>query len=211
MNLYKLSEPESTTRYVKKFLLVMKLTFVLIFAAFLQLHASSYGQSISLNRKDIPLNMLFKEIKKQTGYDFLYNRKTLLGVKSVTVNVTNMPLKQVLDKYLDETILSYSIDQRTIIIKRLDPSFLQRFITRLLAIDIHGKIVDEKGNAISGVTVQLKGKKIVLTNSQGEFNLSGVNEKAELTISYIGYKTMTIKVAEEMGVIRLQAAVSELD
>lgn len=65
MNLFtcgKRSRPASQT------LKVMKLTFILLTAAFFQISAKGISQSITISGKDISLEKVFKEIKKQSDY-----------------------------------------------------------------------------------------------------------------------------------------------
>lgn len=195
----------------RKWIMRANLTLLLLVTALMQVYASSFAQSITLSKQNIQLSELFKEIKKQTGYDFLYNRKTLLGTKPINIVATNMPLKQVLDSYLPGEFLTYTIDQKTIIIKKLQASFLERVMEIINAVPIHGKIVDEKGEAMPGVTVIIKGNGAVLTDVHGEFNVPEVEEQANVTISFIGYKTQILKSAREMGVIRMEISVSALD
>ena len=50
--------------------LVMKLTAILILSACLQVSATGLSQNISLSEKNVPLQKVFKQIHKQTGYQF---------------------------------------------------------------------------------------------------------------------------------------------
>ena len=50
----------------------MKLTFVLLTAAFLQICAKGVTQTVTLSLKDASLFKVFKEIEKQTGFGFLF-------------------------------------------------------------------------------------------------------------------------------------------
>ena len=64
-------------RHLKKALLVMKLTTVLLLAGLLQVRAAGYSQTITLAGRDMPLKEVFAAIKKQTGYVAFYNKSTL--------------------------------------------------------------------------------------------------------------------------------------
>ena len=57
----------------------MKLTFILLTAFCIQLSARGYSQNITLELKDAPLERVFREIQKQTGYGFLYTKKNDAG------------------------------------------------------------------------------------------------------------------------------------
>jgi hypothetical protein len=63
-------------------------------------------------------------------------------------------------------------------------------------IDIHGKVVDENGKPVPGVTVTVRGtKKQTITNENGEFILSGVEENAVLSFSSVNMEAFTINVS----------------
>ena len=61
---------------VKKALLVMKLTFLLVFVAALQVSANVSGQGrVSLNLKQVEISRALNSIEKQGIYRFLYNSR----------------------------------------------------------------------------------------------------------------------------------------
>lgn len=97
---------------------VMKLTFILLTAALLQVSAKAVSQNLTLNLKEASLETVFKEIEKQTGYGFLYTRKMLQDAPKVSLKVTDMPLGKVLQQCFEGQPLEYSIQSNTIIIKK---------------------------------------------------------------------------------------------
>lgn len=62
-------------------------------------------------------------------------------------------------------------------------------------IDVAGIVLDEQGQELIGVSVQLKGKQGtgVVTDFDGRFKLSGIPAGSTLVFSYIGYITQEIK------------------
>ena len=67
----------------------MKLTIVLIIAAFLQVSAKGYSQKVTLQENNISLQQLFEKIRTQTGYKFFYADEVLANARKVNMNVTN--------------------------------------------------------------------------------------------------------------------------
>lgn len=67
----------------------MKLT--IIFVCFLVLGASastySQNQKVTLNLKECSINRLFKEIKKQTGLQFMFNASQMKEISPVDFQV----------------------------------------------------------------------------------------------------------------------------
>ena len=78
---------------------------------------------------------------------------------------------------------------------------------------VKGKVVDEKGQPLPGVTVLLDSTKLgVTTSSDGSFQLRLTREKGILVFSFVGYKT--IRARFEVGKslnIRMSEDVSKLD
>ena len=62
---------ESNFANQKTVVLAMKLTAVFLFAFCLHLAAKTSGQSVTLSAKNKPLEKIFAEIRKQTGYRFI--------------------------------------------------------------------------------------------------------------------------------------------
>ena len=64
-------------------------------------------------------------------------------------------------------------------------------------VKITGTVKDEKGNPLEGVSVAVVGKASgVSTDNSGNFSIS-VPPSAELRFSYVGYKTITVKVGDQ--------------
>ena len=71
------------------------------------------------------------------------------------------------------------------------------FAHQLMAQDISvsGNVKDEKGEALIGVSIQVKGTTIGnITDIDGNFMISSVPANSELVFSYMGYQTQTIAV-----------------
>src|SRR2546430_14978543 len=60
-----------------KTLRVMKITTIILFAACLQVSAKGVSQTITLNERNVPLQKIFVEIHKQTGFEFFYKDELL--------------------------------------------------------------------------------------------------------------------------------------
>ena len=67
-----------------------------------------------------------------------------------------------------------------------------------------GIVIDELGEPVVGATVQVKGTSTAVpTDIDGKFSLKVPANTKELQISYIGYKTVVVKAAPEMGEIKI--------
>ena len=100
-----------------KALLIMKFTATILLVACLQVSATGNSQTITLSENNASLEKIFREVKRQTSYDFWYETKLLKQAKKVDIHVTNVSLEQVLDICFQNQLLSYSIAEKTIIVK----------------------------------------------------------------------------------------------
>ena len=76
---------------------------------------------------------------------------------------------------------------------------------------VRGKVVDENGEPMIGVTVKLKaGKAAAVTDFDGNFSLAAKAGDV-LELSYVGYKTLTVSATTAPMSITMEADVASLD
>ena len=188
--------PSGIAPSLTKTLRIMKLSFILLFATFLQVNAKGYSQ-ISLTERNASLEKIFSHIKKQTGYAFWYEDKLLKKANPVTISVRNASLEETLQRLLKEQRLTYEIIGKTIAIKEKSAPFaLPGDIAPPDAGDQKGRVVNDKGEPLEGVTVSVKGSnKATATNVNGEFLLLNIPSNATLIFSSAGYTTQSMNIA----------------
>ncbi|MBO9660329.1 MAG: STN domain-containing protein, partial [Chitinophagaceae bacterium] len=87
---------------------MMKFTVLLIIAFSLQSFAHGYGQeNISLNLEKVTLKKVFKAIEQQGACRFVYKDDILPREQRVSISVANASLEDVMNKVLQNTVLSY--------------------------------------------------------------------------------------------------------
>ncbi len=107
--------------FFKKIFRVMRIITFLVFVCSLQVSAGAYSQ-ITLKGKDVPVSKLLRQIQDQSGYDLLVNYKLLEKTGTVSVDLRNVSLREALDKVLKDKGLSYTINDKTIVIKTTEGS-----------------------------------------------------------------------------------------
>lgn len=200
---------------------IMKLTAILILVAFMQVSAKGFSQNVTLNETKSSLDKIFTEIRKQTGYDFLYNTRLLKNTVPVTVKAKNSPLEDVLAEVFRNQPLTYTITENTIILKRKDERFMEEvskfsvmpserdnrtfsasqstvvisdFVIKGQRVDVRGKVIDSNGEPLIGVSVRVKGSQGgASTDVQGNFTLDAP-ANAVLVFTYVGYLTQEVAV-----------------
>lgn len=190
----------------KKILNVMKLTTLLIIASMLQVSAATLAQNVTLNKKNVQLSMVFKEIRKQTGYNVLWKPDNLDASVRIDASFNNTPLDAVMKACLRDQF-TYTVDEKTILIT---PS-KKPAQDVVAAIDVRGTVLDETGKGVPGATIRVKGaESAVASDLNGRFTLKNVDENATLVITYIGYTQQEVKVAANMT-IKLVPEVNNLN
>ncbi len=197
-------------RFLTKSLLIMKMTVVFMTIACLQASASIHAQQITLSETNAPIRKVLDDLRHQTGYFFFYDARQLKEAKPVTIKVTNAGLEQTLDLCFRDQPLTYTIIERTVVIKRREEP--EKMVSS--PVEITGKITNEKGEPLPGVSVSVKGtNKGTTTDDQGNFRLvAPVNEHVVLEFSIIGYQTQQLTITKQTELrIVLKQTVNDLD
>ncbi|RZK65650.1 MAG: SusC/RagA family TonB-linked outer membrane protein, partial [Pedobacter sp.] len=199
MNFYTEWLPQPKGRLFK-FLLIMKLTFVVLITSFLQLsYGAANAQNVTLSEKNTSLLNVFRKLNKSVGYNFLYDLDVLKEAKPVTIEIKNTDIKEALRRIFSEQPLGYTIKNNTIIIHRKPiegmPLIIRSFV------DIRGKVVDENGQPMAGASVKVKGSNLgAVTDVTGAFSLKDVTEGAILVVSYIGYENKEVTASNGLTI-----------
>ncbi|RZK15242.1 MAG: SusC/RagA family TonB-linked outer membrane protein, partial [Flavobacterium sp.] len=115
----------------------------------MQVSAAGFAQKMTFVKKGATLEQIFTEIRKQTGYFVVYADNKINDDARLDVNFKNTELKDVLDVIGNSQNLNYSFAEKNISFKPKEPSFLERVIDRLAAIDVRGRVVDENGQPLA--------------------------------------------------------------
>ncbi|ACU06180.1 SusC/RagA family TonB-linked outer membrane protein [Pedobacter heparinus] len=218
MYIFYTNNPDMRKRHIYKILLIMRLTTVILIASMLQVSASGFGQKLNYVRKSTTLLQLFKEIKAQTGYHVVWPEQDINTHTVITANFRNVPVTEVLNQSLRGLNLTYAIRGRTIVIKAINPSLIDKAKLILdsvhdffLSIDVQGRVVDDRDEPLLGAIVKVKGSTMATsTNAVGNFELKQVPENAILLVSYLGFETKEIKAEKSLGTIKLILAIDDL-
>lgn len=178
----------------------------------MQVSAAGFAQRITLSKKKATLKSIFKEIRKQSNYDFIYTDELLQNAKTVDISVNQALLDEVLKKIFTGQPLSYTIEDRTIVLKEKPDVPVIRTKPAERAADIRGRVVDAQGKGIPGVTIRIKGETGGgTTNNNGDFSIAVTTSNAVLVFSYTGFITQEIPVNGQTTLnVILQEAVDEL-
>ncbi|WP_158618277.1 TonB-dependent receptor [Chitinophaga lutea] len=172
----------------------MKLIVLLMTTALLEVHAAGFAQTVSISARSTSLEKVFKEIRKQTGYTFLYTDEQLFHARAFSLELKNVPLRQALDQCFENQPLHYTIEDKTIVVKRKPATSNTAAATADVV--VKGKITDDKGQPVPGVTIQVKGTaRGVTSNGNGEYSIEVPGPDAVLIVSSIGFNRKEVPVS----------------
>lgn len=178
--------------FTTKTALVMQLTSVILLAACLQVSAFAHAQTVSISGNNLSLPKVFREIRQQTGYNFIYTNEELQKTNPVTLHVKDAPLGEVLEECFANQPVKYFINDKIIIVK---PKGFVNTKDLPALIKISGTVKDSATHApLAGVTIQVKGSTMgTTTGANGNFSLD-VPDNVVLIVSYLGYSSKEIHV-----------------
>jgi len=198
--------------YVKKFLLIMKITTLIMFLAFMQASAAVFSQKITYEKKGATLKEVFAEINRQTGYNIFWSPKKMKDAPKLDVSFHETPLEEVLRVCLRNLPLTFAIEGGNVIIREMVPSRATSVVDKDMT--VKGAVKDENGEGVPGVSVLLKGTTNgTTTDRDGNYQIV-VPEGSEdvLVFSFLGYKTKEEKIGGRTTIdISLEVDVASLE
>jgi len=188
MNFFRHPHGVSRFYYLKKPILIMKLTAALILYFNLHLFATGFSQTkVTLQLGKTDFKKIISEIEKNSSYRFVFSERNIPLEKYKNVSVVDKDVRVFVRGLLENTPFTL----------RELPNNLLAIVpkeTGAAAIKISGKVVDELGQPLAGATIKVKGQnREVSTNNEGVFSLEAPAD-AILMVSYLGYNTVEVPV-----------------
>lgn len=193
----------------KKWSRMTRLGFLLLICLQFSAYATGRAQSmkVSLDMHNVTLEQVLKELKAQTGMRFFYSVEKARGEQKEVVKMTDISLEEALRQVLDGTKLTYEIQQDVIVIREQQEqqqSLKERKIT--------GKVTDEEGMPLPGVTVLIKGTQLgTATDGDGNYQLTVPAQGHALVFTMVGMETREETIGERSEInVTMVADVNEM-
>nr|WP_199076563.1 SusC/RagA family TonB-linked outer membrane protein [Pedobacter sp. ASV19] len=177
----------------KKYIMRINLTIIIIASCLIQVSAAGYAQKVTMDKKNTSLQDVIKEIRRQTGYDFVYTMAQMEQARPVNIKAEDASLKEVLDACFATQPFNYIIEDKVIVIRNRVVIEEKHIKDPIL---IEGVVKDEGGMPIPGASIRIKGYngKPVASGKDGEFKIVVNSENDILVVSYIGYDTREVRI-----------------
>lgn len=183
----------------------MKLTAICMLAFVLSVSAKGLGQKkISIQARNTDISAILNTIEQNSPYRFLYNTNLPAIRQKASLDVRDAELKDVLGLLLKNTGLGFQFMENNLIVIKEGAAAPDEVVVK-------GKVLNETGAPLPGVSVQVKGaERGTTTDAEGAFNIRVNDEKAVLIFSYIGYEAQEVVATADMTV-KLQPSSMQLD
>lgn len=192
--------------HLKRLLLIVKLTILLIFMGLMSVSASIYSQTtkLTMNLQGATFLEVIQKIEKQSEFVFIYKNEVIDLKKKVNVVVENKTVEAILDEVFKELDLKYEIIKNQIIItpnKSLPAAKsggVMPAVEQPAKKNLKGKITDASGSPIPGTTVMVKGTTVgVIADFDGNFSIDVPADAKTLVVSFVGMKTQEIAIGNQ--------------
>ena len=174
----------------------IKIKIFLILVVMLVASPVMAAKNLTVRFVNTPIDKVLAEIKKQSGYEFVYQKNLIPSGLDVTLNLKDVGIEQVLNRIFDDIDIKYEIIDKTIVLSKApeDAPYFKREVT--------GVVSDEAGEPLVGVTVFVDGTTTgASTDLDGQFAIIMEKGKNTLKFSYVGMKTKTVKVSPKEKIV----------
>lgn len=167
--------------------------------------------TVTVNLKNVSLNEVISELKRQTDYDFFYNTELAKSKKNVNVMAKDKQVTEVLDEILPPLNMEYAIQGDMVTIRAGEQKQVQTTESKKLS----GTVIDAEGNALPGVTILVKGTTLgTATDMDGKYNLTLplTGQDLILVFSFIGMDSKEVTYTGQQTInVTLVASATEID
>lgn len=142
------------------------------------------AKNYSVNYQKATFEQVIADLRKKTGYEFVYQKNVIKDAGEITCKLNNVNLQQILNRViLEEAELDYEIVDKTIVISKpkKELPYFKKVIT--------GYVTDENGEPLAGANVKQQGfKNGTVTDVDGQFVITVEGKNPQLLVSFIGMK-----------------------
>ncbi|MDR1865636.1 MAG: SusC/RagA family TonB-linked outer membrane protein [Bacteroidales bacterium] len=166
----------------------MKFLSIFLFVMMFQVTARSQDVQFSFSIERKSLKEALRIIEKSSPYHFLYNDDFVDLEQTVSVQVENGSIEQILDLIFNRTDIRYRVLENNLIV--ITPVGLTQQKS------IGGRITGADGAPLPGVNVVVKGTSTgTVSDANGYYTIRTSDDQAVLTFSFVGHVSKDIPVS----------------
>lgn len=163
--------------------------------------ASTYAQStnLKLELSKASINEVFRSIEEKSEFVFFYADEVRPELKQhITLKVKSGTIDQIMSSALENTNLTYKLNDRQVIITR-KAEVPQDNVKKGIA--INGTVMDQANEPLIGVNVTVKGTEIgAITDINGNYFITTPSQNSVLVFQYIGFEPQEVRVGRQINI-----------
>lgn len=145
---------------------------------------------ISLSINNVPLEQAFSKLEQQSGYTFLYKKEDIQNLRSKKLDVKNQELGAVLTELFTPVGLTYEIDDKVIIVRKVPAARNNRTTATLQERMVKGTVTNTSGEPLAGTTIYFKDgpRTVFQTDDRGNYEvaISATTRNPTLVFKHVG-------------------------
>ncbi|MTK53279.1 TonB-dependent receptor [Paludibacter sp.] len=173
-----------------------------LFLLVLVMATSAFAQQkkVTLSLEKVTVKAALEALKSQSGLSYWFDANDVNMQKVVSVNVNGKSVDEALKVILQGQDVRFEVKNDHIVITKVTAQSQKASESQAFGEPrrVSGKITDEKGNLLPGVTVMVKGTSAgTISDVNGHYELSKVPAGAVLEFSFVGMTNQSVKVGSQ--------------
>ena len=184
----------------QKLFRIMKLSMILLFVGLMQVTATVYSQTtkLSIDAKNQKVSDVLKSIEDQSEFRFFYKNEQVDATRKVNIVAEKKSIEEILETIFEGTEVSYTFFEDKLILLSSKEKMGSEIKGMQQQKSVSGKITDENGDSLPGVSVIIKGSTLgTVSDADGNYFLSEIPEDAIIQFSFIGMMSQEVKLENQ--------------
>ncbi|WP_433903268.1 SusC/RagA family TonB-linked outer membrane protein [Sphingobacterium puteale] len=186
-----------------KYGLARWLRFIFLVALLLLLYFAASAQKITIVAKNQPLKEVLQQLRKQSGYAFIFSDQLMAKSNPVTITAKEKELLEVLRQIFTSQPMNFEMNGKVITV--IANNSMQQPKSKSKR-PIRGRIIDSLDQPLANVTVRIKNSdQVTRSDEAGAFSLDDVPERSIIAFSLLGYGGREISEFHDGIIVTLNA------
>lgn len=139
---------------------------------------------VTLSLHDATVETFANEIARQTGLTISYEDNDVKALKGVSFDVREQPLSSLLITLSNQLPFTYHVEGSTLYLGSSKANQRKK--------GFYGQVTDSNGEPLIGAIIRVEGMNGgLVTDVNGEYQVQSDKKEAKITVSSVGYKTIT--------------------
>lgn len=190
-------------KWLKKILLIMRLTGFFCLICVLHVSASISAQNVrfDLKMENVTIEQVLNRISESTKLDFFYNNSRIDVYKKINVNLDNVNVEEALKVIFKGREVKFDVTDKFVVIHQVMESANHQ--AQQQSQTVRGTVKDSKGNVLPGVTIIIQGTQSGwVSDVDGKFSFTVPRvENLVLQFSFVGMQPADIRVTNDKPLV----------